>query len=374
MRFSKHFRTALLCAALMSSAASAFAAPDTPLQHGHEYLVTASYPNDLTVLDAQSDSIYKTCKLPGAFGPGTLVMSPDHSRAYILENHYADLDGIDLDSCKPVFHASLALHPDERARAMFSIAISPDGRELYSIANPTKIKRDTYVVEAPRLQVYATNGGMDAKPIRMFPAPRQTTLMATADDGSLYVVGADIDRIDPKTGKLTVAQALRHWTLPHLGEPDVLDAWPQLLPQHALNLLFTGERYAGDKKEPGTGEMVYGVINLDLKTGKIDAEPFGPITELYFTGARSPKDPNLVFGVLKRLSKYDSKAQKKIATTALKHSYYALAFNTAGTKLYLAGALDTIAVYDPDTLQERKEIKLRDGGDMAIATPQVFVR
>lgn len=39
----------------------------------------------------------------------------------------------------------------------------------------------------------------------------------------------------------------------------------------------------------------------------------------------------------------------------------------------LAGTFNDIAVYDPDSLEKLGNIKL-PGGDMAIATTQVFVR
>ena len=107
MRFTTPLSRALLAAAL-ASAASLSAAADAPLQAGHEYLAVTNYPNNLTVIDTGTDSIAKTCTLPDAFGPGTIEISPDHTRAYVLNNHYGDLYGIDLDSCKTVFHADLA--------------------------------------------------------------------------------------------------------------------------------------------------------------------------------------------------------------------------------------------------------------------------
>jgi hypothetical protein len=48
-------------------------------------------------------------------------------------------------------------------------------------------------------------------------------------------------------------------------------------------------------------------MNVNLETGETQTTDFGPITEIYFTGMMSPKDPNIVFGVLNRLAKYDVK-------------------------------------------------------------------
>ncbi|QOT82046.1 quinohemoprotein amine dehydrogenase subunit beta [Cupriavidus basilensis] len=372
MRY-KTFLTLAATIALGRFALPAFAASDLPLRKGHEYLAVTNYPNNLNVVDAETDSMYKTCTLPDKFGPGTVQISPDRSRAYVLNNHYGDLYGVELDTCKVVFHAALAQDWSERAKAFFSIGLSRDGKEIYSIVNPTRMNRDNYAVETPRLQVYATDAGLEAKPARTFPAPRQTTLLQAADDGSLFVVGADVYKMDPATGKTEVAIPLRHWTRPLYGAPDVLSAWPQQRPQHTFNLLFTAERYRDENKEPEGAEVVYGYIDIDLRTGKSEVTDFGPFTEVFFTGGRSPKDPNLMFGVLNHLAKYDIREKKLIQSAPLDHSYYCLSLNKAGTKIYLAGTFNTVAVYDADSMRKLKDVNL-PGADMAITTAQIFTR
>lgn len=343
------------------------------LKVGHEYLIATNYPNNLHVVDLASDSLYKTCRLPDAFGPGTAVMAPDHKTAFILNNHYGDLYGIDLDDCKTVFHAKLSQQANEKARSMFSFALSPDGKELYATVNPTQMMNDHYVVKQPRLAVYDTASGLDAKPVRSFPMPRQIYLMRAADDGSLYVAGPDIYKMDVQTGKYEVAVAGRNWQRPLYSAPDVLYFWPHQTPFHEFSMLYTTAKFKDDKQDLATADYIYGYVSIDLKTGKSTVQDFAPLTELYFTGLRSPKDPNQMFGVLNRLAKYDIKQQKLLKATNLEHSYYCVAFNTQGSKLYLAGTFNDIAVFDPDSLEKVKNIKL-PGGDMAITTTQVFIR
>lgn len=84
------------------------------LKAGHEYMIATNYPNNLHVVDLASDSLYKTCRLPDAFGPGTAMMAPDNKTAFILNNHFGDLYGVDLDDCKTVFHAKLSRNPGRR--------------------------------------------------------------------------------------------------------------------------------------------------------------------------------------------------------------------------------------------------------------------
>ncbi len=343
------------------------------LQPGHEYMIATNYPNNLHVVDLASDKVYKTCVMPDAYGPGTTQIGPDRKTAYVLNNHYGDLYGIDLDNCKTVFHARLAQGPTEKAKALFSIALSPDGKEIYSVANPTELKSDHYVVKAPRLQVYATDAGLDAKPLRSFEVPRQISIMQAGDDGSLYMAGADIYKLDVQTGKYAVALASRNWQRPQYSPPDVLYAWNQQTYRGDFSLLYTAAKFKDDKQDLATADFVYGYFSIDLKTGKTTVQDFAPLTEIYFTGMRSPKDPNQMFGVLNRLAKYDIKEQKLIKAASLDHSYYCIALNKAGSKVYLGGTYNELAVFDADSLEPLGKIEL-PGGDMAIATTQVFTR
>lgn len=357
----------------LGSHANAAAQAGPALKVGQEYLIATNYPNNLHVVDLASDTLYKTCQLPDAFGPGTAMMAPDNRTAYLLNNHYGDLYGIDLDDCRTVFHARLSRSPGEMVRSMFSFALSPDGKELYTTVNPTQMMSDHYVVKPPRLEVFDTAAGLDAQPLRSFPMPRQVYLMRAADDGSLFVAGPDIYKMDVHTGQYEVAVPLRNWQRPLYSAPDVLYFWPHQTAMHDFSMLYTAARFQDDTQDLASADYRYGYLSIDLKTGKAVVEDFASLTELYFTGLRSPKDANQMFGVLNRLAKYDIKEQKLIKAANLEHTYYCIAFNTEGSKLYLAGTFNDIAVFDPDTLEKIKNIKL-PGGDMAITTTQVFTR
>ncbi len=343
------------------------------LNSGHEYMVTTNYPNNLHVIDLASDSLYKTCKMPDAFGPGTVQLSPDRKIAYVLNNHYADVYGVELDSCKQVFHASITQHPGEKARSMFAFTVSHDGKELYTVANPTLLLNDRYEVKEPRLDVYATDAGLNAKPVRSFPAPRQLTIMQSGDDGTLYVAGPDLYKVDVKTGKFEVLIPSRHWQRPNYSAPDVLYVWNQQTYRHDFSLLYTAAKFKDKQQDPATAEPLYGLFSVDLATGKTETTDFGPLTEIYFSGMRSPKDPNLMFGVLNRLAKYDIKQKKLLQAATLEHSYYCISFNRAGTKIYLSGTFNDVAIFDVQSMQQIGKITL-PGGDMAITTAQIFIR
>ncbi|MCM2461367.1 MULTISPECIES: quinohemoprotein amine dehydrogenase subunit beta [Pseudomonas] len=360
-------------AVLSTCSLTVLADENTALQDGHEYMVTTNYPNNLHVIDLATDTLLKTCKMPDAFGPGTVQLSPDGKTAYVLNNHYADVYGVELDSCKQVFHANVSQQPGEKAKSLWAFAISHDGKELFVVANPTLILSDRYVVQQPRLDVYATNAGMDAKPVRSFPAPRQLTVMQSGDNGTLYAAGADIYKVDVKTGKFDVVIPSRHWKRANYSAPDVLYGWSQQTYRQEFSVLYTAAKYKDKKQDPATAEYVYGLFSVDLKTGKTEATDFGPLTEVYFSGMRSPKDPNLMFGVLNRLAKYDIKQKKLLQAAKLEHSFYCVSISKDGSKVYLSGTLNDIAIFDADSLKQIGNIKL-PGGDMALTTSQIFIR
>ncbi len=372
-RFKASARAGVGAALLASGITTAFAASGGALTPGKEYMVVANYPNNLHVLDLAEDKLMKSCSLPDAFGPGIIQVSPDKKTAYILNNRFGAIYGIELDTCKTTFQASMSLEPNERAKSMFSIAVSADGKELYSVQNPTILEKDHYVVQQPRLAVYDTSAGLNAKPVRVLPAPRQISVMQAAKDGSLYMAGADLYKVDPKTGASSVAIPMRNWERPLYSPPDVLYAWPIQTVTNDFMLLYTAVKFTDDKMDMDTAAFVYGYMNVDLETGATETVDFADLTEIYFTGARSPKDPNLMFGVLNTLAKYDIKEKKKIASAEVDHAYYVVNTNRDGSKVYLAGTWNDVAVYDADSLKKLGNIQL-PGGDMSLGTPQIFVR
>ena len=348
------------------------ASTDVKLKKGNEYMLVSNYPNNLHVLDLKNESILKSCQLPDAFGPGVIRVSPNRERAYILNNHYETVYGIELDSCKVVFKAHQSTEK-ERVKTIFSLALSPDGKELYTIQNPTQMNTDHYVIKEPRLAVFNTDDGINAKPVRTFKAPRQVTVMSTTDDGSLMLLGEDIYSVDVKSGKTKVALANRNWDRKLYAPPDVLNAWPIDSSTNEFLSLYTTARFQDETMNIETADWIYGFHTVDLKTGKAESIDFGPIEEIYFTGVRSPKDKNFIYGVLNRLAKYDISKKQLVKAAEIDHSYYCIAINDSATKVYLAGTFNDVAIYDAETLEKTGSIVL-PGGDMGTTTAQVFRR
>lgn len=360
--------------ALYLASAGAYALNESkPLSKGTEYLAVANYPDNLHIVDVTKDKLVKTCKIPGKFGPGTVVMSPDKNRAYVLGNGFSEVFGFNVDNCEIEFRAKFSQQRNEEARSMFSFTVSADGKEVYVVNNPVLKFSEHYEVKQPRLFVYDANGGTDAKPIRKFPMPRQMYIMQAADDGSIYIAGADIYKVDVHTGKYEVAIPVRNWKRENYGAPDVLYFWPHQQKNRDFSILYTAPKFKDAKQDMETADFKYGFYNVNLATGKTETIDFAPVEEIYFTGYRDPKDSNTMFAVLNRLTKYDIKGEKLLQAQELDHTYYCITFNDKADKMYLVGTLNDISIHDPQSLKKIGSIKL-PGGDMAITTAQTFIR
>lgn len=367
-------RSAALLACAFAVTAPALAANELrALKPGDEYLTVVNYPNNLNVVDLQSNTVYKTCELPGAFGPGLVKVSPDKRSVYILNDRFGAIHGIELDTCELIFSAQFNQNKNERVKSIFSFTLSADGKEAYAVVNPTRINRDHYRVGEPRFLVYDTSAGLNAKPVRSFPAPRQSNIMMSADDGSVYLAGINLFKVDVHSGEMTVALPIRDWERPTHAPLDLLYFWPVQTPQKDFTILYTTAEYKDDQQDLDTAEFQYGFFNINLASGETEVREFAPLVEVYFTGLRSPKDRNIIYGLLHRLTKYDIAEQKLLKAVEPDHTYYTLLGNRDGSRLYLTGTLNDIGVYDADTLDKLGNIEL-PGGDMSLGTGQVFVR
>ncbi len=361
MRFTRPF---VLAAALVGALAAPAAAKD--------YLVTISKPGNLYVIDAADRSVTKECKLDFNVIPGIFVMSPDNTTAYILADRWGGVFGVNIDTCETVFSASQS-SSDVRGRVVGSIAVSKDGKEVYVIRNPTKILVDRYEVMDPELRVYDASAGLDAKPVRTFPAPRRMTIMATGRNGMLYVAGREIYEIDPKTGETSIKIANASWDRPTYSPPDVLAFWPIGTQNDEFLLLYSAAKFTNEKREE-IADYVWGYETVNLTTGDAKIADFTSFEVIYFSGVRNPKAPNELFGVYTQLSKHDIETKKLIKRVDLPHTYYVVNISSDGKEVYVGGTNDDIGVYDSTTLERIGEVKLPSGGDVAAGTMHVISR
>ncbi|MDW4497373.1 quinohemoprotein amine dehydrogenase subunit beta [Sulfitobacter sp. D35] len=334
-----------------------------------DLLVTIAKPGNLYVFDAAARELVKDCPLEVEMSPAVIQMSPDGTVAYALVNRWEDVIGVNIETCERVFYAAQS-EADIKRRSIASLAVSPDGAEVYTIRNPVKHHSDRYEVMEPEFAVFDTSSGTEAQPVRTYPAPRRSTVMQTGDDGTVYVGGHDIYAIDPASGAVSVKIPNASWEREKYSPPDVLAFWPVGKQNDEFMLMYTAAVFADDAMTE-IADFVWGFSSVDLESGETTLQDFASLEVLMFSGVRDPNAENLLYGVYTQLSKHDVETRELIKRVDLPHTYYVINISSDGRELYVGGTNDDIGVYDAETLERIGEMLVPSGGDMGTATMQI---
>lgn len=355
---------------LSSSLSTNLNAANVKLKSNHNYLVTVTRPNNIVLVDLEKNEMINECKIDEAFSPGAIVLSPNNKVAFVLGEYGEEIGGYEIETCKKVFHTSLT-QGNIRAKSLFGLSVNEDGTKVYAIYNRTEMLNDRYKVLPPYFSVYNVADGIGAKPVKSFEMPRQTTVVSTAKDGTVYVVGSDLYKVNPNSGDIKVAKKIVKWGKE--GYSDLDSAANYIIGQQTgdLTALYATVKYDNPKNPSDEeGTTYWGITSVDLNTGEIIQQEISEYETLMFTAIRSPKDQNILYGVLNDLTKFDLKEQKVLKRVVTDHTYYSVVPSMDGEKLYLGGCLNDISVYDANTLEKLGNIKLT--GDMGSAALQVF--
>jgi quinohemoprotein amine dehydrogenase beta subunit len=337
-----------------------------------EYLITANKPNNLHVINTKTHEVVSSFEIPGDGAPGTISVAPDGSVAYIITDHMDSIVGINLDTGEQVFRAE-ASYDDVRVKHMFAMTVSRDGKELYSFQTPVRILPGDYEVLDTQIAVYKTDAGVDAKPVRVFPAPRQISVLAPSVDGkTIYGLGPSVYGFNAKTGEIEVSHPLREWDRPNYGVPDVLAVWPTYENNDVLTAPYFVQRK--DKAPDDPAAFKTGMVTLDLKSGEFETGDFENTSVLIFSTVMNPVNRNEAYGVYTHLTKIDW-AKKELADRIdMDHTYYAINVSSDGKTLYMGGTMDDVVAYDAATLKELWRVKIPGGGDQGLTSLRIIKR
>jgi len=332
-------------------------------------LLIGAKPDHLFVIDAADRKVTSDIRIPDTHDyVGPVVPSADGKRAYVLVNGLGSVAGIDLDTGKQVFRAELS-SGNERVKSFFSIAVTPDGRELIVYELPTRMDLNEYHVLEPRFAIFDTSAGLDAKPVRVFPAPRRVHMVLPKADGkSFYAIGFQLFEYDLATGRQIGERGIRDWNRPGYSIPDLLAFWPVTEPTNVFSTPAFATEGEGSDAVPKTALMT-----LDLNSGALAYHDFEKTAAIIFSTVMSP-DGKSAFGVYNQLSKIDTVNWKLAGRVDLAHTFYTVNIATDGSEVFIGGTNCDISFYDPDTLKERANLKLPGCPDQSISTLRVVRR
>ena len=86
-----------------------------------DYLITASRPNNLHVIDLAARKVIHNFVIPGPGIASAISVVDGGKVAYVLTNHNESVAGIDLDTGKQVFRADMS-HGNVRVKSMLALA------------------------------------------------------------------------------------------------------------------------------------------------------------------------------------------------------------------------------------------------------------
>ncbi|MDP6515794.1 MAG: quinohemoprotein amine dehydrogenase subunit beta, partial [Alphaproteobacteria bacterium] len=189
-----------------------------------DYLIAASKPNKVFLIDAAARRVVRDCDIPGRGSPLTVSPTTDGKIAYIVTNGWGEISGIELDTCREVFHANMSVG-NIRGRIIGAMTVSRDGNWIFVVQSRVERLQDRYNVLPHRIAVYSAKGGFDPAPMRTFEVPRGITILAPAKDGKhLWAGGHDLYKIDMASGEIVETIPILYWqdTRPTYGTPDGL--------------------------------------------------------------------------------------------------------------------------------------------------------
>jgi len=332
-----------------------------------DLIITGAKPDRLFIIDAPTRSVRSEIHIPGANGMVSVILiSPNQKLAYVLVDRMERVVGIDLATGAEFFRADLST-PDERIKSFFSLALTPDGKELIVYELPTKLLSSEYVIEEPRFAVFRTDAGMLAKPVRSFPAPRRVHMLLARPSGqSFYAVGFDLYEYDVKTGKLLGTRGIQKWALADHSQPDLLAFWPVTEPSGVWTSPVYSELKKGSESVPMTALM-----SLDVKSGALAFADFEPLSALIFSTVLSP-DRTHAYGVYTSLSSIDVEGHRLEKRVPLDHTFYDINLSSDGREIFIGGTECDVGFYDAKTLDKKAILKLPGCADQSVSTLRVI--
>jgi quinohemoprotein amine dehydrogenase beta subunit len=337
-----------------------------------DFMVVASRPNRLHVIDLAARQVVNTFPIPGNGFPSTITLPKDGKTAYVLTNRNESISGINLESGKEVFRADMS-EQDLRVKSMMAMAVSQDGKQIYVHQIPTRLKKNEYETMPTRIAVYNTTDGLGARPVRVFPAPRRIGLLATGPASNrLLALGWDLYVFDAVAGKIDKTFPLRNWKREGMGEPDILDFWPQYEQAGVLSTPYYAPRTNVDPKSPEALQL--GMLTFDLETESMALAEVANAETAIFSSVVNPVKKTEVFTVMNQVFKIDLAVKKVAKQAPTDRTYYAINISSDGKELYLGGATNIVSVYDSETLLKKGEIAIPGGHDQGTSALRVMQR
>ncbi len=310
------------------------------------YLLASTHPNNLVVVDTETDTVVKDIALEGR-GP-SLYIAPNPAQpqfAYVVNNLAKSVAMVDLDEGKQV--TSFDLSSDNELVRTMAIDVNTQGTRLFVHEMPITQDLGRYTAQDNRIRVINLETN---ETLTTFPAPRQVMGLASSQDGKrlyLFSVGQDIFVHSTEDGTLLDTIPLANRNISGVARTDGLPLGGTY--QESGHLVSFGT-FTTDSI---TNQVTLGIGSLDLTQEDpelkiVELQPFVE-GDYVITGALS-RHTNKAYFAYNSLWKVDPTTRYIEKKVALSNTYFAPLVHPEGKKVYCGSNWHDVAVYDAESL------------------------
>lgn len=318
------------------------------------YLLASVHPNNLVVIDTQTDTVVKNIALEGRGPAMNIAPNPAHPQyAYVVNNLSQSVAMVDLDEGKQV--ASFSLSSDTELVRTMAIDINSQGNRLFIHEMPVAKGQGKYEAVDNRIRIVNLD---TQETLHTFSAPRQVMSLASSKDGKrLYVfsVGQDIFVYDTETGQQLDTLPLLNRNITGIDRTDGLPLGNPYQ-EHGYQVSF-----GVFVTDIITGQVTLGMASLDLNQTEpeiqvVELQPFAPESYV-LTGALSPTTKKAYFAY-NTLWKVDPNTRHVEKSVPLPNTYFMPFVHPEGKKVYCGSNWHDVAVFDAESLALLTKIEL----------------
>jgi DNA-binding beta-propeller fold protein YncE len=311
----------------------------------HDYFVLGIHPAGLLVIDTSRDEIVAQIPTKGR-SPKEIIPSPDGKHVFLTTDGRAKIEVVNVPDRKVEEVIDLA-QPGVKIN-IFGLAVSRKGDRLFAHIRPVKQLPDEYVALPP--EIWSVDLNTHAKKKIMDAPDGVVSLFVPADPNRLIAWGRNVYFIDLAQRHVVETVPLQTGLLPDQSPMDTLPFFSQYeqsgivsMPSFATN--------------PFTHNLVLGLVNMDVDTGKLDFMELGPPIPLY-SSVVSP-DRKRAYLVMNQLVVVDLTQRKIAEVRDTEGTTYVVNLTRDGKKVYLpSSAGPFVNVYDAQSLKRIHSIEL----------------
>lgn len=306
--------------------------------------VIGIHPRSVLVIDSARDEIIAQISTNG-HTPKEMVPSPDGKRLYVTTEARQQIEVLNLASQKVEDVINLT-SPGTRLN-IYGMTLNRKADRLFVHVLQASLLPDEYRVIPP--QIWSVDLRTHQKEVVLEVPYGIVSLLAPADENRLIAWGRDVYFIDLAQKRIVSTTPLMSGDPPNRAPLDTLPFFLQFEQSGIVSIPYFTE-------DPILKKEIMGLANLNVDTGKLELLDLGQAIPVY-SSVVSP-DHKRAYLVMNQLVVVDLESKKIIAVRNLERTKYVANISGDGKKLYLPSAGAFLDIYDTQTLQMIKRVRL----------------